>query len=68
MYTVNANEWGGKEEGGELCVFKRLFPTCIVRFLGGLVRSVNDGPYKGTHGRLRLDECARPQSKFRSGE
>ena len=63
--TLNANEWG--REWGENCVFKSLFLTCIVRFLGGLVRSVNDGPYKGTEDGLRLADCARPQSPSQVG-
>ena len=52
--------------GGELC-FQKFVSHVHCSVLGGLVRSVNDGPYKGTEDGLRLADCARPQSPSQVG-
>jgi hypothetical protein len=49
MYTVNVNE--GR---GIVCFHKFVSHVHCSFFLAGLVRSVNDGPHKGTHVGLRL--------------
>src|ERR1700734_3997575 len=56
----------GGGNGGRIVFSKVCFSRALFVF-GWLVRSVNDGPYKGTEDGLRLADCARPQSPSQVG-